>query len=130
MLLWLLVVAAFASFGLLRAAYDGHLSFELLALDSALFYGGIGVTVATCVAASLHAARRLQAKSVTFDEAIQFVFLCSAIAAFTPPFAMALSGHWSEGEDSIGILYLGAYTVGIGLLGFVAFLILCPRRDA
>jgi hypothetical protein len=135
MFLWLLVVGAFAGYGVLLAGLNGPLYaepfFNIFTLDSVLFYGGIGFTVATCLTASLHAVRRLQEKSITFDTAVSFSGLCSAIAAFVPPLAIALSGHW-HGEETLGILYLAVFTVGAGIVGFGAFgawIVLRRRTD-
>jgi len=135
---WLLLVGIFAAYGYFEPGHEGQLygaPFDYgVALDTTLIYGGIGFTFATCLAVGLHALGKLRAKLVSGFRAILVVLLCSAVAAFVPPFVMACSGRY-HGESTLAIAYLAAYTVGIGLAGFVLFdiavlILYFRRRDA
>jgi hypothetical protein len=137
-ILWLLLVGLFASYGFFVPGHEGQLygtPFDYgLAWEATLVYAGIGFTLATCLTVSLYAVQRLRAKSFTGFAAILLVFLCSAVAAFIPPFVMACSGRY-HGESTLAIAYVAAYTVGIGLVGFVLFdiavlILYFRKRDA
>ena len=135
---WLILVGLFASYGFFGLGHSNQLYGQPFdygeAFEMTLIYGGIGFTLATCLRVILYAVQRLRAKSVTGFRAIVFVFLCSAMAAFLPPFVMACSGRY-HGESTLAIAYVAAYTVGIGLVGFVLFdiavlILYVRRRDA
>jgi len=134
-MLWLIVVGLFTAYGFFGPGHEGQLYGEPfdygVAMEATLVYSGIGFTLATCLAVSLYAITRVRAKLVTGFKAILLVLLCSAFAAFIPPFVMACSGHY-HGESTLAIAYVAAFTIGIGLVGFVLFdiavLVLYVRR--
>ena len=136
--LWLLLVGLFAAYGFFGPGHENQLYGQPFdygeASVAALIYGGIGFTLATCLTVSLYTIQRLREKSFTGFAAILLVFLCSAVAAFIPPFVMACSGHY-HGESALAIAYVASYTVGIGLVGFVLFdiavlILYFRKRDA
>ena len=131
-ILWLILVVAFAAYGFFGPGFEGQIDgcpfFWDIAWSGALYYGGIGFSIATCIVGGLHVTFKVRRGALPKSFGILFVLLWSQVGAILPPVFMSISSLF-EGETEMTVIFQTVLTVGMGILAFVAFTIaiLCIR---
>ena len=121
---WLVLVALFTGYGFFGPGFEGQTSgcpfYWDVAWSEALYCGGIGFSIATCVVGGIYTILQVRDGSLSHGFGLIMVLFWSCVGAILPPVFMSASGLF-HGETGMMIIDEAMLTILTGILGSVAF---------